>query len=121
MTNLTSTGSTAYRPPIASHPTELRAALEEQRVFRVEQLTELAAEAARPPALSVYDARDEVTDALRAGATKAMSDIEAAIARMEAGRYGACETCNGEIPLERLEILPMAALCMPCARAQRAS
>lgn len=117
MTASTSTASTTYRPSIASHLTELRAALEEQRVFRAEQLAELAAQATDGSALTIDAARDEVTDALRAGATSAMFDIKAAIARIETGRYGACENCNGQIPLERLEILPMAALCMPCARA----
>lgn len=96
---------------------ELRAALEEQWAFRAEQLLGLAAPAGTGPD---DDPRDEVTDALRAAAMSAVRDIEAALARMDAGRYGTCETCRDDVPLERLEILPMAALCMPCARAQHA-
>lgn len=37
---------------------------------------------------------------------------------MDVGTYGRCESCNHRIPLERLEILPMAGSCMRCARAR---
>jgi RNA polymerase-binding transcription factor DksA len=99
---------------------EMRAALHEQRRFRTEQLDELAAQAADRSTLVEEDPRDEVADALRAGAVSALCEIEAALERMEVGRYGRCETCGCAIPLERLEILPMAALCMRCQRALEA-
>jgi DnaK suppressor protein len=104
---------------VLPHLPELRAALEEQRRFRVGQLRELSEEAANRAVVSMDDPRAEVTHALRAGAMTALSDIEGAIARMEAGTYGACERCQDEIPLERLEILPMVTRCMRCARAHQ--
>lgn len=97
--------------------TDLHGALEQQRAFRTEQLVELAAAATRG---SIDGPRDEITDALRAGAASALRDIEAALARMEAGHYGICEVCRRTIPMQRLEILPMAAVCMSCARDQQA-
>lgn len=92
---------------------ELRAALEQQRSFRTEQLAALAADAA----CAIDDPQDEVLATLRAGAEAALADIDAAIALIEEGVYGLCRSCDDDIPLERLEILPMAVLCMRCAYA----
>jgi len=92
---------------------QLRAALEEQRAFRIDQLAELAA------ADSAADAATAaVTVALRDGAGYALVEIDAALNRMRTGRYGECLTCRSPIPTERLEILPMAALCAGCQRAR---
>lgn len=41
-------------------------------------------------------------------------DIEAAIARMEAGEYEICRDCGEEIPLARLTAQPTAQRCEPC-------
>lgn len=105
---------------VATHLPSLRAALLEQRRFRAEQLDELSAWAADGSALTGNDSRDEVADTLRAGAMSALCEIDAALARVETGRYGSCEECECPLPLERLEILPAAALCMPCQRAREA-
>jgi len=108
--------------PAATDPVriaELRLALNEQCRFRIEQLTELAARAENQ-STNAGDPRDEVADALQAGAMSALAEIAAALVRMDVGRYGRCETCGVAIPLERLEILPMAALCMRCQRLQEA-
>jgi RNA polymerase-binding transcription factor DksA len=89
----------------------LRAALLEQRRFRVEQLAELQESIELPE-----PATDEITDRLRVGARFALGQIEAALDRMDTGRYGTCTRCSEEIPLERLEILPMSPLCVACSR-----
>lgn len=44
-------------------------------------------------------------------------ELNEAIDRIEAGTYGRCEDCDGWIPRQRLELLPHARLCAPCARA----
>ena len=41
-------------------------------------------------------------------------DIEAAIARMEAGKYEICRDCGEDIPLARLTAQPTAQRCEPC-------
>jgi DnaK suppressor protein len=46
-----------------------------------------------------------------------LRDVERALAKIEAGRYGACERCGRPISPERLEALPWAALCIECKRA----
>ncbi|HEV7951009.1 MAG TPA: TraR/DksA C4-type zinc finger protein [Glaciihabitans sp.] len=44
-----------------------------------------------------------------------LKEIDAALARMELGRYGICVNCGGEIALGRLQARPQAALCIGCA------
>ncbi|MEO8697998.1 MAG: TraR/DksA C4-type zinc finger protein [Acidimicrobiales bacterium] len=34
---------------------------------------------------------------------------------MDAGTYGLCESCSVEIPLERLQAIPHARLCVACS------
>jgi DnaK suppressor protein len=43
-------------------------------------------------------------------------DVADALARMEAGTYGACGRCRGTIPLARLEIRPAGRFCVSCSR-----
>ncbi len=42
--------------------------------------------------------------------------IEAALRRIEAGEYGACVNCGGEIAARRLEFDPAIPTCIDCAR-----
>ncbi len=56
----------------------------------------------------------EVADASVARARDAIEDIDAALARMDAGTYGLCESCGLRIPVERLEVIPHARFCVPC-------
>jgi RNA polymerase-binding protein DksA len=41
-------------------------------------------------------------------------DVEAALRLIEKGKYGTCERCSKEIPVERLEVRPDATLCVQC-------
>jgi len=45
-----------------------------------------------------------------------LRQIDAALARMNAGRYGMCTDCGGEIGLERLRRAPAATRCFDCQR-----
>jgi DnaK suppressor protein len=46
-----------------------------------------------------------------------IEDIDRALARIANGNYGRCEVCKKPIPLARLEAVPAAAACLPCAQA----
>ena len=65
-----------------------------------------------------YESRTQVRLLVRTAGLAALADIEAALNRMRLGCYGRCPSCDIAIELERLEILPMVALCMPCQREQ---
>ena len=43
-----------------------------------------------------------------------MAEIDAALARVEAGTYGVCEACGKAIAKARLEVVPEATLCVNC-------
>jgi len=42
--------------------------------------------------------------------------IDSALERWEKGAFGMCEHCGGEIPLDRLELLPYTTVCTACSR-----
>ena len=44
-----------------------------------------------------------------------LADVNRALAKLEAGTYGSCDSCGADIPRERLEILPWAVVCVACA------
>jgi hypothetical protein len=54
----------------------------------------------------------ELADASAAG--DAIEEIDGALARMDVGTNGACESCGAPIALERLEAVPHARLCVGC-------
>lgn len=45
-----------------------------------------------------------------------LGKVERALARIERGQYGICESCGEPIPVARLEVLPYATTCVACAR-----
>jgi DnaK suppressor protein len=90
-----------------------RAQLDQQRRFRTEQLEDLAVDAAEAMASS-DQSRLQVTRVLTLAAEAALSEIDAALHRLEDGSYGICEHCVEPIPWQRLEVLPMSRLCTPC-------
>jgi DnaK suppressor protein len=108
-------------PQLATSLPVLRARLEEQRQFRIEQLVELAAEELAAEELADAaaageEARDEMSVLLAAAARQALADIETALQRMATGQYGACLYCGVPIELPRLYAVPQTALCEPCQR-----
>ena len=42
--------------------------------------------------------------------------VEGALRRFQEGRYGTCEECGEEIPVERLKAVPATVLCIDCQR-----
>lgn len=112
MTAVSTVDTSRRQQALAQHVDELRTALHEQRALRAQQLSDLAI---RSGGVSLGASADEVDDVMADGAARTLKEIDAAIARIEEGTYGACQKCTGEIPVERLEVLPMTALCMRCA------
>jgi DnaK suppressor protein len=91
----------------------IRSELVEQRAFRIEQLENLRVGAAEAAATG-DEPRLQVTRLVESAAEWALSEIDAALRRLEDGSYGICEHCGEPIPWERLDVLPMTGLCTSC-------
>jgi len=65
-------------------------------------------------ATETYDR--ELDEGLEEDAREQLRQVESALARIESGEYGTCEVCGKEIPVERLEAMPSATLCIDDAR-----
>ena len=56
----------------------------------------------------------ELDISLEDNAREMLAEIDAALARVSSGEYGICKRCGAEIPVERLEAMPSADLCIAC-------
>ena len=61
----------------------------------------------------------EVEFGLIANEENLLAEANAALARIDAGTFGRCETCGKVIAIARLDALPYARLCIRCAHAAR--
>jgi DnaK suppressor protein len=62
------------------------------------------------------DAMEREKEFLMASAEGRMiRDIDCALRKIHARKYGTCELCGEKIPRERLEIMPQAEMCIRCA------
>jgi RNA polymerase-binding transcription factor DksA len=89
----------------------------QERQFRLEQLIKLSYEAAAP----CPEAVAEVQAALKAGARRALAEIDAALFRLARGAFGNCEVCGETMPLHRLEAIPTTRLCLRCEHRRRST
>ncbi|WP_394188164.1 TraR/DksA C4-type zinc finger protein [Paenisporosarcina quisquiliarum] len=65
------------------------------------------------PADNATDLTDQNTEmAIEQHKVDEIEQLESALKAMEEGTYGKCEVCGEEIPIERLEALPMARTCI---------
>jgi RNA polymerase-binding transcription factor DksA len=54
-------------------------------------------------------------EALAKQLNETLAEVEDALARMDSGNYGICESCGKPIAPDRLEAKPAARLCFDCA------
>ncbi|MGQ4616151.1 TraR/DksA family transcriptional regulator [Nocardia sp. R7R-8] len=103
---------------LSDHIPALRARLNQQRRFRLQQLAELDADIDRTPTPvdAAAEARQEVTITLAAAARHALADIDEALTLIGAGRYGRCRGCHAEIPIHILRTIPTTQWCLHCLR-----
>ncbi len=104
-----STGLDTQTTPAGSHD-RFRALLDEQRADCVRQREAALAECAQ-------SVPDPVAQRRSADLLVTIGEIDAALARIEAGTYGRCTGCQAEIPEERLELRPFAKTCVTCTTA----
>jgi RNA polymerase-binding protein DksA len=58
----------------------------------------------------------ELDYTLEESAEAVLGAIDAALARIDAGTYGKCQGCGGDIAPERLEAIPWTTRCIDCKR-----
>lgn len=85
----------------------------------LEDIVERSAEASRddehdPEGATIGFERAQVV-ALLDAARREVTALDAAAARLAAGRHGTCERCGGAIPPERRVARPTSPYCVPCA------
>ena len=100
---------------------DLRASLEQERSDLKARLNEmglgdgeLAFDQNFADSSQVTAERGEV-EALSVNLRESLTDVEAAIVKLDNGTFGICEGCGEQIPPGRLEAMPGAKLCMTCA------
>jgi RNA polymerase-binding protein DksA len=67
-------------------------------------------------ATETYDRELDYT--LEENSEHVLAEIDAALKRIDDGTYGICTNKGEQIPVERLEALPWATLCIDCQRQQ---
>ncbi|OPF80988.1 hypothetical protein VT50_0210615 [Streptomyces antioxidans] len=99
----------------------LRENLHEQRLFRQEQLRQIAAAPRAEDLLRRRSAaQTEVHVKVAASARMVLADVEAALRRIAEGRYGRCHLCRRPVERERLMIVPQARYCARCQQVREA-
>ena len=99
---------------------KIKKLLEERRQFlsaKVEEIEGDLREPANPDfAEQATEAEaDEVLEGLETAGLLEISQINAALARIEEETYGECATCGEPVGEKRLEAIPHAAQCISCA------
>ena len=68
----------------------------------------------------LFERRNRLQDALALSGgglefIQLLGQVDSALAKLENGTYGVCESCGESIPVARLEVLPYATKCVSCA------
>ena len=92
----------------ASTGDRFRELLETHRADCVRQREQALAECAQ-------SVPDPVAQRRAADLKDTIAQIDAALARIDAGTYGSCTRCGTSIPEERLELRPFSATCVACS------
>ena len=106
---------------------DLRVSLQEERDKLVQRLQDLGVGDADASLAfdqnfadtSQVTAERAEVDALVGSLRDSLSEVEHALAKLEAGTYGRCERCGEQIATARLEAMPTASLCINCASGRR--
>ena len=69
-----------------------------------------------PGDLGSHESEEAMSFQLMMGEELTIKEIQDALDRMEQGRFGHCEACDGAISRERLRALPQSRYCIHCAQ-----
>lgn len=105
--------------------TEYRQALLAKRRELLERVSAIASDSQLPVSADSEEQatereNEEVLSALDDEARQVLTQIDAALQRIEDGEYGVCRRCGVAIAPARLKAIPYTALCIDCADQQDA-
>jgi len=63
---------------------------------------------------AIEDDQEQIASNLAELEARELAQIEHALERLRAGKYGICERCQQPIPTARLQAVPYATLCVKC-------
>lgn len=106
----------------------IRASLEEERSRLVEEIAEYEREGQETlsDVSGENNYRDHMADqgsatfareldmTLEGNARESLAAVDRALERIGSGEYGVCRRCGATIPVERLEVVPTAEMCVSC-------
>lgn len=96
-----------YRAALAAKVAELSQTLRNRRLIAIENTPEacerIVLEAQREFAVVTLDRHSQL-----------LREVKAALARIDDGSYGICESCEEEIKPRRLDAVPWARYCIEC-------
>jgi RNA polymerase-binding protein DksA len=101
----------AIRERLLARQAELSARCARLHADQRREVDPLSADA---PDRAIQRENDEVIDSLHDSVDSELNAIQAAIARLDAGRYGVCTTCGHDIGAKRLKAVPYADQCQSC-------
>jgi RNA polymerase-binding transcription factor DksA len=109
--------------PATTSDAEIRQALLERRSKLARRVTRIETDVRHQEAPLDPDSEEQVVQlendpvlgALDASGRRELEEIDAALSRLDEGRYGACVRCGQAIDVGRLRVLPAAAHCARCA------
>ena len=58
----------------------------------------------------------DISSAMQTFEEKQLVQVEIALKAIAQGNYGSCQICQQPIPLERLQVMPNATMCVGCQR-----
>ncbi|MFI0355928.1 TraR/DksA family transcriptional regulator [Actinomadura sp. 9N407] len=108
-------GVTEEFAPGGAGAREAHRRLEDERLARASQLSDLERSVEQTPLDEVEQSDHTRLDNLRAS----LKEINSAFRRLQDGTYGKCEGCTKAIPPGRLEILPYVRYCVGCQQRLR--
>ena len=111
----TDTEINTIRDQLAEEAAELQIEIERAESDIADRLGDVAGDAGEDQAdigAKAFEREHEL--ALTYNARELLAQTERAVARIEAGDYGSCESCGEPIGKARLQAFPRATLCLSC-------
>lgn len=108
----------ALRAALVHRRSELRAEVRGAELARRPAPVDAAAEVADLKDLTAERTRGDVAQAEEERDVGELAQVDAALARLDEGRYGECLGCGEPIPFARLFVQPAAPRCASCQAVQ---